>query len=139
MKEIGDLKPGIENGLPFDPDSSGKADPEAVWKNRESKQGHEFRTSAFYLSFSFSLILFALWLVVMFSFWPDKEASAPIAAVYISKSALFTIVFLAVLIATMRFAIQCYGHHNKKDDMNDVSSMLSTLLKITEKIGGQVK
>lgn len=101
--------------LPFDPESTGKADPEKVWKLRETEQAHRFRERAFFFMTRGCVIVFLLWVVLVVASWPWAEMSAPMVFFLGAKLAIVSAVLLTLSIAIMRFAIQCAHHESKKD------------------------
>lgn len=101
--------------LPFDPESTGRADPEKVLKLRKNEQAHQFRSIIFYVMLVFFGIVSAIWIFLMLKAWPPMDAGIPAFALVGAKIALLTAVLLTVAISLMRFAIRC-AHHDDKDN-----------------------
>lgn len=105
---VADVETSIQHRLK-DKDN---ADQELIsWWTSEAAQAHKFRQYAFFGGFGCSILLFLVWLFVMLFHWPEHWYAAPATLALCVKLSLCTLTFLSVAIATLRFAIRCYGHH----------------------------
>ena len=87
------------NELPFDPESSGKADPEKILKIREGEQAHRFRDCVFWCMMGFLVIVAFIWAVMMLRAWPPSDAGLPVVLFLGSKITLITAVLLIIAIS----------------------------------------
>lgn len=92
-------------------------DPDGIAK--EAEQAFKFRNAAFWGGFFASAVLFIVLVVFILGCWPSEKASAPVVALFCVKASLTAVTFLTVSVATLRFAIRCYGHHQKVDEKRD--------------------
>lgn len=100
-----------------------------LWAS-EATQAHQFRQWAFWGGFGASCLLFFLWLIVMLFFWPEHWYTTSMTLAYSLKLSLCTLTFLTIAIATLRFAIRCYGHHQNGSTTKDyIGTNLSEPLK----------
>lgn len=115
------------------------ADSELIsWWTNEAAQAHKFRNFAFWGGFFASVILFFIWLVVMLWCWPEHWHTPAMTIFLGVKFSLCTLAFLTVSIATLRFAIRCYGHHQGGNSANSNgidSPDVSVVGKVLEAIG----
>jgi hypothetical protein len=108
--------------LPFDPESTTRADPEKVWKTREAEQAHTFRTVAFWSALIFCGFVAVLWLYIMAEFWPTDKMEMSSVLFMCAKMSLITVVLLSMIISLLRFAIRCAHHDNKPETDSSPSS-----------------
>lgn len=123
------FKVGGNEGFSDDPEAGFKGDADAYWRLKEAAQGHRFRNVAFFGGSFLTVITSALWVYVIFCHWPDASADNAVVFLFGLKASLTTVVFLTALVSTLRFAIQCYGHHNqqKQEDIappNDAQTII---------------
>ncbi len=101
-----------EEQLPFDPENSQKADPELYWKAKEAEQSHQFRSKAFSAGLLIFGVVLLIWVILMANA-PANDAPPTAFHLWMLKLSLCTILLGTVAIGLLRFAIQCYGHHQK--------------------------
>lgn len=95
------------------------ADSELIsWWANEAAQAHKFRNFAFWGGFIASVLLFLIWIWVMLFYWPERWHTPTMTILLGVKFSLCTLTFLSVSIATLRFAIRCYGHHQGGNTAN---------------------
>ena len=121
--------------LPFDPESTGRADPEKLLKIREAEQAHHFRAQVFFLGSKACLIIFFLWVILVICTWPFPGMSTTMVVLLGAKFAIVTGVLLALAISLMRFAMRC-AHH---DDKDDTAGLLKSSLEVLKELGKLVK
>lgn len=122
--------------LPFDPDSTGKADPEKRLKIREAEQAHRFRDESFLWMKLYCSVAFCLWVGLLISIWPDPDSSTAAVIFLGAKLTISTVVLITIAISILRFASQCAHHdkHPKKDEIPNPNNIWESLGKIILRI-----
>lgn len=122
--------------LDFDPDHNQKAPTEEQERAKEANQSFTFREKAFTCSLYVCGLVFGVWLILIFN-WPD--IGKPTAAYYLYglKLSLSTIALITIAIAILRFAIQCYGHHQSSSSTIETpnGATIVSLGKTVEQVG----
>lgn len=116
-----------------DPDSTAKEDTDAAWRAKEANQGHILRWVAFSGVAALTLVTFGFWGHQLFNLPPPCY---PPEAFYVwaIKLSMSTLVFISLAVGLLRFAIKCYGHHNK-DSGQIPDSALPAIGKFLEAFG----
>lgn len=109
---------------------------ETLEKRREALQAYGFRESAFRWGGILCLVVGLIWVILMANA-PDD--SAPEAAFYLwgAKTSLCTIVLVTVVVSLLRFAIKCYGHHQRStqdSEMVNPAKIGEVVLKLAPKV-----
>ncbi len=120
-----------EEQLPFDPESSQKADPELYWKAKEAEQSHRFRNKAFSAGLLIFGVVLLIWVILMANA-PASNAPQTAYHLWMLKLSLSTVLLGTVAIGLLRFAIQCYGHHQKAAVPDNKVPVMLDLSKIAE-------
>jgi hypothetical protein len=130
-EEMGNV--GQVNALFEDPDSTAKEDPDATWRAKEANQGHILRWVAFCGVAILTLLVFGFWGHQLFNL-PGPCYPPEAFYIWAIKLSMSTLVFISLAIGLLRFAIKCYGHHNR-DTSQTPDSALPALGKFLETLG----
>ena len=136
--DTNDAMADVESSIQHGKKDKDDADSELIsWWTSEAAQAHKFRHWAFFGGFWASFVLFAVWLLAMLFYWPEHWYSTTVTLAFGVKFSLCTLTFLTVAIATLRFAIRCYGHHQSNTSTsNEIDSpSMSMAGKVLEAVG----
>lgn len=116
-----------------DPDSVAKEDTDAAWRAREAKQGYWLRWFAFLGAAVLTFTTFGFWGHQLFNL-PGPCYPPEAFYVWAIKLSMSTLVFVSLAVGLLRFAIKCYGHHNR-DSGQIPDSALPAIGKFLEALG----
>ncbi len=104
---------------------------ESLEKRREAVQAHKFREYVFQGIGVLCAAIAFVWVLLMANS-PATDAPAASFHLWMLKLSLCTILLGTVAVGLLRFAIQCYGHHQKAAVPEHKVPMMLDLSKIVE-------
>ena len=130
----------IQPELDFDPEKVQNPPTEEEERAREASQSFWFREKVFIGSLYLCFFLFIVWLILIFN-WPtmDENQGNGVYYLYGLKLSLCSVILVTAVVSTLRFAIQCYGHHQQSPTSGMDNSSVSIIGKFLEQIGKTIQ
>ena len=124
--------------LDFDPEKVQSPPTEEEERAREAVQSFEFRQDAFTCALVACGVILLLWIALLCN-WPEPNMPKEAYYLYGLKLSLCTVALITIAIATLRFAIQCYGHHQPASATGVDNTSVGIIGKFLEQIGKTIQ